>query len=53
MLTRASRRCLDLMRGQADRVIRLQEEHGLVRLHDEAENTGTQWEFPRTVLDLS
>ena len=53
MLTRASRRCLDLLRGQADRVIRLQEEHGLVRLHDEAENTGTQWEFPRTVLDLS
>ena len=53
MLTRASHRCLDLMRGQADRVIRLQEEHGLVRLHDEAENTGTQWEFPRTVLDLS
>ena len=53
MLTRASRRCFDLMRGQADRVIRVQEEHGLVRLHDEAEKTGTQWEFPRTVLDIS
>ncbi|HET8720995.1 MAG TPA: hypothetical protein VFM24_03135 [Nitrospira sp.] len=53
MLTRGSRRCLDQMRGQADRVIRVEEAQGVVSLHDEGEQAGTQWEFPRTVLDLS
>ena len=53
MLTRTSRRCLDQLRGQADRVICVQEEHGLVKLQDEAEKTGKDWEIPRTVLDLS
>jgi hypothetical protein len=53
ILTRTGRRCLDQLRGQADRVIRVQEEHGLVRLHDEAEQSGQQWEFPRTALDLA
>jgi hypothetical protein len=53
MLTRASRRCLDQMRGQADRVIHVQEEQGVVKLHDEGEKTGKQWEVPRTVLDLA
>jgi hypothetical protein len=52
MLTRASRRCLDQMRGQADRAIRVEEAHGLLTLHDEGEQTGKQWEIPRTVLDL-
>jgi hypothetical protein len=53
MLTRMGRRCLDQTRGQADRAIRVEEAHGLVTLHDEGEKTGQQWEFPRTVLDLS
>lgn len=53
MLTHVSRRCLDQVRGQADRAIRVEEAHGLVTLHDEGETTGKQWEFPRTVLDLS
>jgi hypothetical protein len=53
MLTRTSRRGLDQLRGQADRVIRVQEEHGLLKLHDEAEKAGTQWEIPRTVLEFS
>ena len=53
MLTRGSRRSLDQMRGQADRVIRVEEAQGVVSLHDEGESTGAQWEFPRTVLDLS
>ena len=53
MLTRASRRCLDQLRGQADRVIRVQEAQGLVTLHDEGERTGRQWEIPRTVLDIA
>jgi hypothetical protein len=53
MLTRASRRCLDQLRTQADRVIRVQEELGVVTLHDEGEHTGQQWEIPRTALELA
>jgi hypothetical protein len=53
MLTRASRRCLGQMRGQADRVIHVQEEQGVVKLHDEGAKTGKRWEVPRTVLDLA
>lgn len=53
MLTRASRRCLDQLRGQADRVIRVEEAQGLVKLCDEGEKTGRQWEIPRTVLEIS
>jgi hypothetical protein len=53
LLTRTSRRCLDQMRGQADRTIRVEEAQGVVILQDEGEKTGKQWEFPRTVLDLS
>jgi hypothetical protein len=52
MLTRASRRGLDQLRGQADRVIRVGEERGVVKLQDETAKSGQQWEFPRTVLDL-
>jgi hypothetical protein len=53
MLTRASRRCLDQLRGQADRVIKVWEEQGVVKLQDEAAKAGQQWEIPRTALDLS
>ena len=52
MLTRASRRCLDQLRGQADRVIRVGEEQGVVKLHEETAKTGQEWEIPRTALDL-
>lgn len=52
-LTRTGRRCLDQLRSQADRVIRVQEEHGMVKLQDETEQSGQQWEFPRTALDLA
>ena len=53
ILTRTSRRCLDQLRGQADRAIRVEEDQGLVKLHDEGEQAGRLWEIPRTVLDLS
>lgn len=53
MLTRGSRRCLDQLRGQADRVLRVGEEQGVVKLQDEAAKTGQHWEIPRTALDLS
>ncbi len=52
MLTRASRRCLDQLRGQADRVLRAQEQHGVITLQDEGEQPGHHWEIPRTVLDI-
>jgi hypothetical protein len=52
MLTRASRRCLDQLRTQSDRVIRMEEDLGLVKLHDEGEKNGHHWEIPRTALDL-
>lgn len=52
MLTRASRRCLDQLRGQADRVIRVGEEQGVVKLQEETAKHGQQWEIPRTALDL-
>jgi hypothetical protein len=53
MLTRPSRRCLDQLRGQADRVIRVEENHGLVKLRDEAEQSGHSWEIPRTAFEIS
>jgi hypothetical protein len=52
MLTRSSRRCLDQLRAQADRVIRVEEGQGVVKLHDEGQPSGPPWEIPRTVLDI-
>lgn len=52
VLTRNSRRCLDQLRGQADRVIRVREEQGLVRLEEEGRESGQTWEVARTVLEL-
>jgi len=51
VLTRTSRRCLDLLRGQADRVIRVQEEQGLVKLEEEGATAGQSWEVARTALE--
>lgn len=50
ILTRTSRRCLDQLRGQADRVIRVQEEQGLVKLEEEGRAAGQTWEVARSVL---
>jgi hypothetical protein len=52
VLTRTNRRCLDQLRGQADRVIRVHEEQGLVKLQEEGEAIGQSWEIPRTALDV-
>jgi len=51
ILTRTSRRCLDQLRGQADRVIRVEEEQGLVRLEEEGSATSQSWEVVRSVLE--
>ncbi|BCA53030.1 hypothetical protein W02_01700 [Nitrospira sp. KM1] len=50
ILTNAGRRCLEQLRAQADRVIRVQEEHGLVQLHDEGSADGQSWEVARAAL---
>jgi len=52
ILTRTSRRCLDQIRGQADRVIRVHETQGFVKLEEEGEAAGRSWEIPRTALEL-
>jgi hypothetical protein len=51
MLTRASRRCLDQLRGQADRVIRVHEDQAFLKLDDEKDSS--HWEIPRTALEIS
>ena len=51
ILTRTSRRCLDQLRGQADRVIRVHEEQGLVKLEEEGRQAGQTWEVARSVLE--
>ena len=51
ILTRTSRRCLDQLRGQADRVIRVHEEQGLVKLEEEGRQAGQSWEVARSVLE--
>ncbi len=51
VLTRTSRRCLDQLHGQADRVIRVHEEQGLVRLEEEGRQAGQSWEVARSVLE--
>jgi hypothetical protein len=50
ILTRTSRRCLDQLRGQAHRVIRVCEDQGLVRLEEEGRQAGQSWEVARTVF---
>jgi hypothetical protein len=50
ILTRTSQRSLDQLRGQADRVIRVQEEQGLVRLEEEGSSDSQSWEIPSTVF---
>lgn len=52
ILTRTSRCCLDQIRGQADRVIRVHEAQGFVKLEEEGEAVGRSWEIPRTALEL-
>lgn len=48
--TRGSQRFLDQLCGQADRVIRVGEDQGVVRLEEEGREAGQTWEVARTVL---
>jgi len=52
ILTRTSRRGLEQLRGQADRVIRVQAEPGFVRLEEEGPAAGQSWEVARSVLEF-
>jgi hypothetical protein len=49
-LARGGRPCLDQLRGQADRVIRVHEEQGVVHLEEEGLLAGHSWEVARTAL---
>lgn len=51
VLTRAGRSRLDRLRSLADRVIRVHEEQGIVRLDEEGQDAGQSWEVARTVLE--
>jgi hypothetical protein len=51
--TRTSRRCLERLRRQADRVIRVVENQGLVRLEEEGDEPGRSWETTHSVLGRS
>ncbi len=51
VLTPAGRHRLDRLRGQADRVIRVHEEQGVVRLEEEGREDNQSWEVARTVLE--
>ena len=53
ILTRTSRRCLDQLRGQADRVIHVQEGQGqgLVKLEEEGNTAGRCWEITSSALE--
>lgn len=50
ILTQAGRQRFDQLRVHADRVLRVQEGQGVVRLHDDGLNDGRSWEIPRTLL---
>jgi len=50
ILTHAGRQRFDQLRVHADRVLRVQEEHGIVQLYDDGLNDGRSWEVPRTLL---
>ncbi len=51
VLTQAGRNRLDRLRSQADRVIRVHEEQGVVKLEEEGAAVGQSWEVARTVLE--
>jgi hypothetical protein len=51
VLTRTAQRCLDRLRLQAHQVIRVHEEHGVVKLQQEGEVVGQSWEIARTALE--
>lgn len=51
VLTPIIQRCLYQVRSQADRVIRVQESSGIVRLEEEGRKAGESWEVVRSVLE--
>ncbi|MDF0677538.1 MAG: hypothetical protein P0120_24845 [Nitrospira sp.] len=50
ILTQAGRQRFDQLRVRADRVLRVQEEQGVVRLQDASLHDGRSWEIPRTLF---
>jgi hypothetical protein len=50
-LTRTAQRGFDRLRLQANRVIRVHEEHGLVKLQEEGDVVDQSWQIARTALE--
>jgi hypothetical protein len=50
-LARGGRPCLDQLCGQADRVIHVREEQGVIHLDEEGPMAGSSWEVVRTALE--
>jgi hypothetical protein len=51
-LVRGGRPCFDQLRGQADRIIRVREEQGMLHLDEEGPAAGASWEMARTALEV-
>lgn len=51
VMTHMAQRWFDRLRLHADRVIRVSEERGLVKLQEEGEAVGQSWEIARTALE--
>lgn len=51
ILTRHGWRCLDQLRGQADRVISLHETQGMIRFEEETRGVARSWEVARSLLE--
>jgi|SRR5687767_2584727 hypothetical protein len=51
ILTRASRRCLDQILGQANRTIRIRESEGTMHFDEHAQGVATSWDVARSLLE--
>ena len=53
ILTRASRRCLDQIVGQADRTINIRQQEGMLQFDEETRGVAKSWQVARSLLEPS
>jgi len=51
ILTRNSQRCLDQLRGRAERVIRIHDGEGIIRFDEETQGIARSWQVARSLLE--
>jgi len=51
VLTSTDRLCLDQLRSQANRVIRVREEQGMIQIEDESDEAASSWQVARSLLE--